>query len=386
MADPAKYLLPTERPVINIRRHWAVLAAEHHPERAAAGPRRAAGPGPVGRRLRPDGRRLLLRLRGRALDVDHRRLVRGEAGRHRQAGAAGDRHRHPQRGDHAAGQGHRPDVQPVGHRADARVRAVRRGDRRSGPGAQSTSTSCRSRRSSTCRSPSCSSAATRARRGRWSPPPSGRPRRRTDRAGPGRWRRFSRRRRQEADEQPGPAPSAPPPSQLDQILAHRDQVLLADRDDDLDYDRDYPRYDRNSVEPRADDDWDDGAYRRPDPTGGLPRIHEPRAAVGDEGSRPESAAAAAAPAAGRAAAGHRPRGRLTRAAGSPGRGAGAQAVPSSAEMLIDLHAHSTASDGTDPPARAGRDRPGGGARRGRAHRPRHHGRLGARPPRRCRPG
>ena len=27
MADPAKYLLPTERPVINIRRHWAVLAA-----------------------------------------------------------------------------------------------------------------------------------------------------------------------------------------------------------------------------------------------------------------------------------------------------------------------------------------------------------------------
>ena len=26
MADPAKYLLPTERPVINIRRHWAVLA------------------------------------------------------------------------------------------------------------------------------------------------------------------------------------------------------------------------------------------------------------------------------------------------------------------------------------------------------------------------
>src|SRR5215217_6472733 len=27
MADPARYLLPTERPVINIRRHWAVLAA-----------------------------------------------------------------------------------------------------------------------------------------------------------------------------------------------------------------------------------------------------------------------------------------------------------------------------------------------------------------------
>src|SRR3712207_3160692 len=25
MADPAKYLLPTERQVINIRRHWAVL-------------------------------------------------------------------------------------------------------------------------------------------------------------------------------------------------------------------------------------------------------------------------------------------------------------------------------------------------------------------------
>src|ERR687897_211833 len=26
MADPARYLLPTERPVVNIRRHWAVLA------------------------------------------------------------------------------------------------------------------------------------------------------------------------------------------------------------------------------------------------------------------------------------------------------------------------------------------------------------------------
>ena len=26
MSNPTKYLLPTERPVINIRRHWAVLA------------------------------------------------------------------------------------------------------------------------------------------------------------------------------------------------------------------------------------------------------------------------------------------------------------------------------------------------------------------------
>ena len=107
-----------------------------------------------------------------------------------------------------------------------------------------------------------------------------------DRAVLGRWRRFSRRRRQEADEQPGPAPSAPPPSQLDQILAHRDQVLLADRDDDLDYDRDYPRFDGNSGEPRADDGWDDGAYRRPEPTVELPRFHEPRR--GGEGSRSES--------------------------------------------------------------------------------------------------
>src|SRR5215207_7798068 len=68
-----------------------------------------------------------------------------------------------------------------------------------------------------------------------------------DRAARGRWRRFARRRRRETEEQPGPAPSTPTVSQLDQILAHRDQVLLADRDDPV-WDRDggdYPLYDRD---------------------------------------------------------------------------------------------------------------------------------------------
>ena len=106
-----------------------------------------------------------------------------------------------------------------------------------------------------------------------------------DRAVLGRWRRFSRRRRQEAEEQPGPAPSAPAPSQLDQLLAHRDQLLLADRDGDPDYDPDYPRYDDDHVDPRADD-WDDAAYRRPEPTVELPRFHEPRRS--GEGSRWET--------------------------------------------------------------------------------------------------
>ena len=93
-------------------------------------------PGRRRRRLRRAGRHLLLRVRGRAVGVEDRRLVRGEADRHRQAGAAADRHRDAQGGDHAAGQGHRPHLQPVRHRPDARLRAVRGGDRRPGPGAE----------------------------------------------------------------------------------------------------------------------------------------------------------------------------------------------------------------------------------------------------------
>ncbi|MFL6129157.1 MAG: PH domain-containing protein [Mycobacteriales bacterium] len=111
-----------------------------------------------------------------------------------------------------------------------------------------------------------------------------------------RWRRFARRRRPEPDERPGPARSTPTPSQLDQILAHRDQVLLADRDDpdwdgrdwdgrdrdgrDRDgRDRDGPDYrlnDRDLGDPRGTDqqDWDE--QDRPEPTVELPRFHKPR--------------------------------------------------------------------------------------------------------------
>ena len=100
-----------------------------------------------------------------------------------------------------------------------------------------------------------------------------------DRAARGRWRRFARRRQQEPDE-PGPAPSTSTTSQLDQILAHRDQVLLADRDDPDWATRDYTLYDRDLGDPRgggdeADPDGDD-PYRRPEPTAELPRFHEPR--------------------------------------------------------------------------------------------------------------
>jgi membrane protein YdbS with pleckstrin-like domain len=99
-----------------------------------------------------------------------------------------------------------------------------------------------------------------------------------DRAARGRWRRFARRRQQEPDE-PGPAPGTPTTSQLDQILAHRDQVLLADRDDPDWAAGDYPLYDRDLGDPRGGDEADpdgDDRYRRPEPTVELPRFHEPR--------------------------------------------------------------------------------------------------------------
>lgn len=110
-----------------------------------------------------------------------------------------------------------------------------------------------------------------------------------------RWRRFSRRRRTDPDEAGAAAPaSTAPSSQLDAILADRD-LLLADRDDpewgrggrDYDDERDYRRYDRDLGDlgdpgrPADRSGWDrdpDDAerYRRPDPTVELPRFHEPR--------------------------------------------------------------------------------------------------------------
>jgi hypothetical protein len=106
-----------------------------------------------------------------------------------------------------------------------------------------------------------------------------------DRAARSRWRRFSRRRHQ-PDESSDPAPSTPATSQLDQLLAHRDQLLLADRDDPDWRDRDYTLHDRDLGDPPAGDDprWDrDDPYRRPEPTVELPRFHEPRRRGGDPG-------------------------------------------------------------------------------------------------------
>lgn len=130
-----------------------------------------------------------------------------------------------------------------------------------------------------------------------------------------RWGRFSRRRRSGPDDQPTDAERAPASSsQLDAILADRD-TLLADRDDpewrrgdratdratDRDHDREYDReYDRGyggdvgdrtergfddrsfDDRPARDRDLDDDRYRRPDPSTELPRIHEPRRG-GDSG-------------------------------------------------------------------------------------------------------
>jgi hypothetical protein len=97
-----------------------------------------------------------------------------------------------------------------------------------------------------------------------------------------RWRRFSRRRRPEADDRPDAGPATPATSQLDQILARRDQVLLAD-DPEWGVDRrrhdedDYAIYDRDLGAPRgfgAGPAWDRDLG--PDPTVELPRFHEPR--------------------------------------------------------------------------------------------------------------
>jgi hypothetical protein len=123
-------------------------------------------------------------------------------------------------------------------------------------------------------------------------------------------RRFTRRRTTDLpDERPE---SGPIPSQLDAILADRD-TLLADRDDrdrdwdDRDWDRpsgyrsgppgpayqasyEPPSYDRPPAygQPPSygERDWDEEPHRRPsDPTAELPQIHQPRR--GDSSGRSE---------------------------------------------------------------------------------------------------
>jgi hypothetical protein len=106
-----------------------------------------------------------------------------------------------------------------------------------------------------------------------------------DRLARRRWRRFSRWRRPESDEPAGGPPErASRSTALDDILADRD-TLLADRDDP-DWRRDQPPYSYDQPEPgagrEADRFRDDLAGRNrsqsfsADPTEELPGIHQPR--------------------------------------------------------------------------------------------------------------
>ena len=126
-------------------------------------------------------------------------------------------------------------------------------------------------------------------------------------------RRFRRRftRRRPADLPEDRTAGGPMPSQLDAILADRD-TLLADRDergwdDDRDFDRpagyrggasepayppgyEPPSYDRppsyGQPPSYGEPDWDQDPYRRPsDPADELPQIHQPRR--GDSAGRSE---------------------------------------------------------------------------------------------------
>ena len=105
-----------------------------------------------------------------------------------------------------------------------------------------------------------------------------------ERAARRRWRRYTRKRTDNpVDERPGRSG----PSQLDAILADRD-TLLADRDDP-DRWREDESWDRSPSYGETFDqrDWDEQPRRRPDtePTVQLPRIHEPRR--GDSTGRDE---------------------------------------------------------------------------------------------------
>jgi membrane protein YdbS with pleckstrin-like domain len=102
-----------------------------------------------------------------------------------------------------------------------------------------------------------------------------------ERAARRRWRRYTRKR---TDHPVDERSSRSGPSQLDAILADRD-TLLADRDDPDRWQEDdsSPSY-GETFDQR---DWDDQPRRRPDaePTVRLPRFHEPRR--GDSTGRDE---------------------------------------------------------------------------------------------------
>lgn len=97
-----------------------------------------------------------------------------------------------------------------------------------------------------------------------------------ERAARRRWRRFARRRGSVEEPTADRRGTAPAPSQLDAILADRD-TLLADRDDpdrwDDDQDWDRPDRDRSGWDRGPRDDFDEPPR---EPTVRLPRFHEPR--------------------------------------------------------------------------------------------------------------
>lgn len=106
-----------------------------------------------------------------------------------------------------------------------------------------------------------------------------------ERAARRRWRRYTRKRTAgPVDERSGGGSTTP--SQLDAILADRD-TLLADRDDP-DRWTDTREWGRPDDRPPADRDFGDDPYQRPGGTTPLPRIHEPRRGERGETVEPQA--------------------------------------------------------------------------------------------------
>ncbi len=315
MADPARYLLPTERPVINIRRHWAVLAGDTLQSllllvvgilvaRVAGGvefvelvtiyfcvfvvARWAWGIGDwyVEKLIVTDKRVLLLTgivTRKVAImplvkvtDLTYNRSATGLTLGYGQfvVETAGQ--------DQALS---KIDFVPHPERLYMQISELLFGGDRGAPGALVTTAQRDAEEA-------------------------------TERAAGRRWRRFSSRRRRRERDEPGPGPRPEPiqsMARLDDILAHRD-TLLADRGDpdysDYDYadfpgaGRDRPYGDRGFAEPDFDDParrrgsrdavggdelFDDDRYGGPDPGTDLPGLHEPRR--GDSGRSGDSRSA-----------------------------------------------------------------------------------------------
>jgi hypothetical protein len=108
-----------------------------------------------------------------------------------------------------------------------------------------------------------------------------------ERAARRRWRRYTRKRTSGPVDERSGGPT--PPSQLDAILADRD-TLLADRDDP-DRWQDARGWDRpvgSDDLPAVDRDFGDEPYGRRVETSPLPRIHEPRRGERGEAIEPQA--------------------------------------------------------------------------------------------------